>query len=226
MPRFAAFHALLVEANARMNLTRITDWEDFCRKHVLDSLTLLPEIPATAETLLDVGTGGGLPGIPLWLARPRLRVTMLDSVGKKLRAVDEMTAALAERFPELAATRPVTLHMRAEDAGRDAGYRGHFDMVVSRAVATLPVLLELCLPLARRTGHFIAMKGPTYESETTGVNQIAGILGGRLETVRELEIAGDQRSLLIFEKRSHTPNSLPRSAGEPKRRPLTEFLND
>lgn len=224
LPRFEAFHGLLIDANSRMNLTRITDWEDFCRKHIQDSLTLLPELQPEAVTVLDVGTGGGLPGIPLWLARPELRITMLDSVGKKLRAVDEMTTALSQRFPELAATRPTTLHTRAEDAGQDPNYRGKFDAVVSRAVATLSVLLELCLPLAKRTGRFIAMKGPAYESETSGLNQIAGILGGRLEQVRELEIAGDQRVLLVFEKRSHTPNTLPRSAGEPKRKPLTEFI--
>lgn len=226
LPRFEAFHALLLEANSRMNLTRITDWDDFCRKHVQDSLTLLPEIPAEAVTLLDLGTGGGIPGIPLWLARPQLKVTMLDSVNKKLKAVEEMVAALIQRFPELGENPPATLHMRAEDAGHDLKHRAHYDVVVARAVATLPVLVELCLPLVRRTGRFIAMKGPHYENEMIGMSQICGLLGGRIEQIHHIEIAGEQRTLLVFEKRSHTPKTLPRPAGQPKKKPLTEFLLD
>jgi 16S rRNA (guanine527-N7)-methyltransferase len=223
MPRYEYFHELLADANSRMNLTRITSWDDFARKHVLDSLTLLPELPEDVRTVLDVGTGGGIPGLPLWLARPDIELTLLDSVSKKLRAVDEMVEQLINRFPELGEHRPKTLHMRAEDAGQHPKHRQIYDFVVSRAVASLPVLVELCLPLVKRTGRFIAMKGPNYEAEMDGMSQICGLLGARLDEAKELEIDGDKRVLLIFEKRSLTPKTLPRPAGQAQKKPLTEF---
>lgn len=224
VPRYQVLHQLLTEANKTMNLTRITDWEDFCLKHVIDSLTLLPEFPEGTRTVLDVGTGGGIPGLPLWLARPDLEVTLLDSVNKKLKACEDMISGLIERFPELAATRPKTLHIRAEDAGQDPKHRQQYDAVVSRAVASLPILVELCVPLVKRTGVFIAMKGPNYETEMLGMNQICGILGARLSEAKSLEIGGEKRVLLVFEKRSLTPKTLPRPAGHAKKKPLTEFL--
>ena len=224
LPRFEYFYDMLMEANQQMNLTRITDWEDFCLKHIQDSLTLLPEIPETAVTLLDVGTGGGIPGIPLWLVRPQLQITMLDSVVKKLKAINEMIQALGQKFPEVRVERPLTLHMRAEDAGQDPAHREHYDVVVARAVATLPVLVELCLPLVKRTGRFIAMKGPNYETEVQGLSQICGLLGARIDHVEHIGLGEEQRTLVVFEKRSHTPKTLPRPAGQPKRKPLSEFL--
>ncbi len=224
IPRYQVLHQLLLEANTRMNLTRITDWEDFCYKHVIDTLTLLPELPDSTRTVMDVGTGGGIPGLPLWLARPDLELTMLDSVGKKLKAVEDMITGLINHFPELAANRPKTLHMRAEDAGVNPQHRQQYDAVISRAVAAMPVLVEFCLPLVKRTGVFIAMKGPNYTTEMQGMNQICGLLGARLDEAKTFEINGEQRVLLVFEKRSLTPKTLPRPAGHAKKKPLTEFL--
>ncbi|PKL76662.1 MAG: 16S rRNA (guanine(527)-N(7))-methyltransferase RsmG [Candidatus Melainabacteria bacterium HGW-Melainabacteria-1] len=224
IPRFQLFYQLLLEANQRMNLTRITGAEAFCHKHLLDSLSILPELPDNTVTLLDVGTGGGIPGLPLWLARPTLQLSLLDSVVKKLKVIDGMVEALIQRFPELGAHQPRTLHLRAEDAGHAPEHRQVYDAVIARAVAPLPVLAELCLPLVKRTGVFIAMKGPSYESETDGLSQICGLLGARLDRVRELEIGGEQRVLLVFEKRSLTPRTLPRPPGQAKRKPLNEFI--
>lgn len=225
LPRYARFYELLLEANQKMNLTRITAADDFCYKHIWDTLTLLPHIPAQTRTVLDLGTGGGIPGIPLWLSRPDLEVTLLDSVHKKLRAIDEIATQLQTEFASDLPTRPQTLHMRAEDAGQSKQYRESFDLVVSRAVASLPVLVEYCLPLVKRQGLFIAMKGPHYEQEMQGINQIAGLLGARLAKVDQPVLPGEQpRSLLIFEKRSLTPKTLPRDAGIPHRNPLSHFL--
>lgn len=224
LPRYELLYELLTEANSRMNLTRITGWEDFARKHVQDSLTLLPALPEGPITVLDVGTGGGIPGLPLWLARPEIQLTLLDSVSKKLRACDEMAEQLINRFPELGANRPKTLHIRAEDAGQNPKHRQQYDCVISRAVASLPVLVELCLPLVKRTGLFIAMKGPNYESEMDGMSHISGLLGGRLAEARQIDLEGEQRVLLIFEKRSLTPKTLPRPAGQAQKKPLTEFM--
>ena len=230
--RFEAFYQVLLEANQTMNLTRITDANAFAYKHLWDSMTLLPFLPTPAAEgekpieLLDVGTGGGIPGLPLWLARPDLDVSLLDSVNKKLRAIGQMSEKLQTQFPALKRL-PTTLHLRAEDAGQSKEHRERYPIVVSRAVASLPVLLEYCLPLVARKGLFIAMKGPGYQDEMQHIQQIAGIMGGRLRDPISLTTPeGDERVLLIFEKRSLTPKTLPRSAGEAKKRPLTAFVNE
>lgn len=226
LPRFSAFYDGLMQANQTMNLTRITDQEDFWSKHIWDTLTLLPWLPPESQKLLDLGTGGGIPGIPLWLARPELKVTLLDSVGKKLRALEQITQQLLAQFPELK-QRPLTLHQRAETAGRDKAHREQYELVVSRAVASLPVLLEYALPLVKRGGRFIAMKGPQYASEIDNLNQIAGLLGGRLAETELIELPGEQqRVLLVFEKRSLTPKTLPREAGQPQKQPLSILFQE
>lgn len=224
--RYSAFYEAMLEANRSMNLTRITDADEFCHKHILDTLTLAPWMPASPAQILDLGTGGGVPGVPLWLSYPEHSYTLLDSVAKKLKAVLQICRHCQPTAPEALHRLPETLHMRAEDAGRDKQHREHYDLVVSRAVAALPVLLEYALPLVRRGGRFIAMKGPNYTQETQGLNEIAGILGGRLAEAQEIALAnGEQRVLLIFEKRSLTPKTLPRGAGDAKRDPLSNFVN-
>lgn len=229
LQRAEAFYEQMLEANQRLNLTRITAADDFFLKHIWDSSTLLPFLPEAgsdpAAEVLDVGTGGGVPGLPLWLFRPDLRYTLMDSVGKKLRAVDGMAAALQKTFGAALPQLPGTLHTRAETAGQDKNYRERFDCVVTRAVGQLPILLEICLPLVKRGGRLIVMKGPQYESETIGMNQIAGLLGGRLGQIEHPALPGEQqRTLLVFEKRSLTPKTLPRGAGVPQKQPLSELL--
>jgi 16S rRNA (guanine527-N7)-methyltransferase len=227
--RFQAFYEVLLVANQTMNLTRITDANAFAYKHLWDSMTLLPFLPEPSDqplSLLDVGTGGGMPGVPLWLARPDMQVFLMDSVNKKLKAIMHMSEQLQQQFPVLT-TLPTPLHMRAEDAGQHKDHRETYQVVVSRAVASLPVLLEYCLPLVARRGLFIAMKGPGYQSEMQHIQQIAGLMGGRLrEPVVLTTPEGEERVLLIFEKRSLTPKTLPRPAGEAKKRPLTAFVSE
>lgn len=227
LQRAEAFYACMLEANQYLNLTRITAADDFFLKHIWDSSTLLPFLPAAPAEVLDVGTGGGVPGLPLWLFRPDLRYTLMDSVAKKLRAVDTMAQQLQARFETALPQLPETLHMRAEAAGQDKRYREHFDCVLTRAVGPLPVLLEICLPLVKRGGRLIVMKGPQYEAETFGMNQIAGLLGGRLGSIERPELPGEQqRVLLIFEKRSLTPKTLPRGAGQPQKQPLSQLIRE
>ncbi|MGV3524524.1 MAG: 16S rRNA (guanine(527)-N(7))-methyltransferase RsmG [Candidatus Sericytochromatia bacterium] len=224
LPRYQAFYTGLLAANQTMNLTRITDADEFWLKHIWDTLTLIPHLQPETRRVLDLGTGGGIPGVPLWLTRPELEVSLLDSVGKKLRAVHGICEQVATQEPALTHL-PQTLHMRAEDAGRDKAHRETYDLVISRAVASLPVLVELCLPLVRRGGLFIAMKGPQYHSEMEDIEPVVGLLGGRLAAVAEPTLPGDQqRVLLVFEKRSHTPRTLPREAGVPQKKPLTTFV--
>jgi 16S rRNA (guanine527-N7)-methyltransferase len=223
-PRFTAFYDQMMQANQRMNLTRVTDRVEFESKHLLDSVALLQALPDSPHArLIDVGTGGGVPGIPLWLMRPDWEVTLLDTVGKKIRACAEMTNALQQQFPEQLSVLPHCLQGRAEVLGHDPKHRAQYDIVVSRAVATLPVLLEYCLPLLKRGGLFVAMKGPSYHAEMDEINVVAGLLGGRLATIAHYTLPPDlQRVLLCFEKRSQTPHILPRKDSNLRKRPLNQ----
>lgn len=213
---FEAFTALLLDWNRKLNLTRITEPEEIAVKHYLDSLALLRfvEIPP-GSTLIDVGAGAGFPGIPLGIARPDLRITMLDSVRKRLGFLE---AAISE----LDLSDVEVVHGRAEDVGRDVRFRERYDFAVARAVARLNVLVELCLPFCRIGGEFAAYKGPEAAEEVEEASGAIRILGGRLEAMHEfgLPAGGFRRSLVIISKVKATPAGYPRSAGTPGRSPL------
>lgn len=210
------FRALLCEWNRRMNLTAIERPEDVLVKHFLDSLTcgLVVDLPA-ARSLLDVGTGAGFPGLVLKIAAPRVEVTLLDSLRKRLDFLDRVIASLA-------LTGVYTVHARAEDAGHDPGHRERYDVVVARAVAPLNVLAEWTLPFARVGGCVVAMKGPQPEVEAADAAGAVRSLGGRMGVVRELRLplvdAG--RSLVRLEKVRPSPAVYPRPPGSARRRPL------
>lgn len=216
------FFEQLEAANRQVNLTRILGWESFLYKHIWDSLTLLtvlPQVPALH--FLDLGSGGGVPGIPLWIARPNWSGILLDSVGKKMRAVSAMVDSLCQHFPDWFSTSMSVLNGRAEDVGQQAIYREQFDWVVARAVAPLPVLLELALPLVKPGGGVIAMKGPQVDTELGEGKAVAPLLGGTLREVRSLVLPdGSQRCLVIFDKKSPTPHKFPRKPGVPSHQPL------
>lgn len=223
-PWLQAFYAELLKANQQMNLTRVTDQAEFESKHLLDSLALLQVLPDTpGQKLLDLGTGGGVPGLPLWLVKPQWEVTLLDSVGKKIRAVQTMAEHLQAQFPNHLPQLPVCLQARAESLGHNRQHREQYDIVVSRAVATLPVLLEYALPLLKRRGLFVAMKGPSFQQEMQDISVIAGLLGGRLARICSYSLPPDlQRVLVIFEKRSHTPHAFPRKDSNLRKNPLSQ----
>lgn len=219
----ARFAYLVLKKNEVMNLTAITAAEDFYVKHLLDSLSLLPLLDKYAAgpadqtgasfRLLDVGSGAGFPGIPLKIMRPEADITLLDSLRKRCLFLDEVIADL-----KLGGIR--SLHSRAEDAGRQKKLRDSFDFVTARAVAALPVLLELCLPLVKPGGYFLAMKA--NDEELSAAAKALKLLNGEWAGTEKFSLPGEQgeRALLLFRKTGPTPARFPRKAGTPGKQPL------
>ncbi|MCA1569111.1 MAG: 16S rRNA (guanine(527)-N(7))-methyltransferase RsmG [Chloroflexi bacterium] len=212
--RVEAFVRLLLEANARTNLTRIVEPDAVARLHLLDALSGVPLLDMLApRRALDLGSGGGVPGIVLALARPDVSWTLVDSVRKK--------ADVLRGFVELLELATVAVVAeRAEIMGRDPDHREHYDLVTARACAALPVLAEYALPLVRVGGAVLAWKGAVTDEELRAGQAAAVTLGGELE-VRGTGIAtlGDHRFVLM-RKGAATPNRYPRRPGEPAKRPL------
>ncbi|HSL93713.1 MAG TPA: 16S rRNA (guanine(527)-N(7))-methyltransferase RsmG [Bacillota bacterium] len=207
--------SLLAAATRRMNLTAIEDEAEMVRKHLLDSLLVVPHLPSRGS-LLDVGSGAGLPGIPLAVAVPGLRVTLLDSITKKVGFLKEAISGMS------LGDRVKALSERAEKAGHFADMRESYDVVISRAVARLNVLSEYCLPFVRVGGRFLAMKGPAGEQEAAEAEEAIALLGGRIAGVHlwQLPGGGEQRSLVIIQKCKNTPIGYPRRDGLPAKNPL------
>lgn len=216
LDRFELFTRLLLDWNQKVNLTRITDPCEIAVKHYLDSLSLLSviDIP-TGSSVIDVGTGAGMPAIPLKIARPDLTFTMLDSVRKRLLFIEAALEELGIRDAEL-------VHARAEDAGRGKAFREQFGFAVSRAVARLTVLSELCLPFCKLDGWFAAYKGPDAAEEVSEAGEAIRKLGGKLVRVESLSLPGSdiRRSLVLIRKERRTPAGYPRRAGVPEKQPL------
>jgi len=211
--KFTAFYDLLIETNKQFNLTRITAPEDFLYRHLLDSLTLLPLIPQNAR-IVDVGSGAGFPAIPLAIARPDISIVALESSEKKCGFIHDVKEKLGLENLSIERT-------RAEDYARVKGARDSYDMVTARAVAALPALLELCLPLLKVGGTFLAMKGRSSEDEVAASQKALKILGGRVEESRTFEHERLEGSrLLVITKVKTTPLLYPRAAGTPAKKPL------
>ncbi len=214
LERFDLYARLLCDWNEKINLTAITDPQEICVKHFADSLSVLAKVEISQDAkLIDVGTGAGFPGLALKIARPDLRVTLLDSTKKKLMVLDDISQKL-ELDVEL-------LHKRAEEAGQSRPYREQFDIATARAVANLAVLSEYCLPFVKVGGRFLAMKSAKTQEELAGAKKAIGQLGGRVETVHtlQLETAGE-RTILELKKQSPTPAPYPRPSAKIARFPL------
>ena len=207
--KFVAYYDLLIDWNTRMNLTAITEPEEVVKKHFYDSLAALPYLPDGAK-IADVGTGAGFPAIPLLILNPSLRITLVDSLQKRLTFLEEVLKTL-----QLSAE---CVHARAEDFGRDPKYRGQFDATVSRAVASMPVLLELTVPLLRVGGKAYCYKGDVSEELKTAKSALH-LLHCTAETV-PLESDYGARTLVICTKNAPTPSTYPRKAGMPSKKPL------
>lgn len=209
------FVFLLLEANARLNLTRVVEPDAVARLHLLDSLAALPLLDSCAPRhALDLGSGGGVPGIVLALARPDVRWTLVDSVRKKADAMRSFVEALGLANVEVVAE-------RAEILGREQALRDSFDLVTARACAALPVLVEYVLPLLRVGGRLVAWKGPISSAELLAGDAASTLLGGGRPEVRQAGLAalGDHRFVVVSKMRA-TPPAYPRRPGEAKRSPL------
>ena len=214
--QFSVYNEMLLDWNTRMNLTALTAPEDVAVKHIIDSLTAYDAaLFDGARTLIDVGTGAGLPGIPLAVYAPHLTVTLLDSLNKRVRFLTEVTAAMG--LPNVRC-----VHARAEEAARTAERRAAYDIAVSRAVARLPVLLEYALPFVRIGGTLLALKGRAYAEEQKEARRAAEVLGGGRITAHPVRLPGldDVRAMLTVTKERQTPAAYPRGGGAPTRRPI------
>ena len=209
--RLLAFLQAVLEKNKVMNLTAITDPAQAAELHLLDSLTLLKVLPLAGKSLLDVGTGAGFPGVPLKIAEPSIRLTLLDSLQKRMRWLE------AEALPELSVEARF-LTGRAEDFAQQ--HRGKFDVVTSRAVARLNLLCELCLPFVHRGGYFLAMKGAEAQQELHEAARAIRLLGGSFERSEEFMIGGVPHRVIVIHKTADTPPQYPRSWARMKQKPL------
>ena len=209
LDRFELYQRLLLEWNEKMNLTAITDPVEVAQKHFADSLAALPYLQPGTK-VIDVGTGAGFPGVPLLILRPELQLTLADSLQKRLTFLDTLLQELGLRAR--------LVHGRAEDLGQNRLYREQFDAALSRAVAGLPVLLELTTPFVKVGGAAIAYKGDAAE-ELEKAKSAAFLLHVQL---RQVELASDlgKRCLIFADKKAPTPKAYPRKAGTPNRKPL------
>ena len=215
--QFERYYQLLVEWNEKMNLTAITQREEVYLKHFYDCLMVLWNMPLDnyALQLCDVGAGAGFPSIPLKIAHPELQVTIVDSLQKRLTFIEH----LAE---ELGLEGVSCVHGRAEDVGPNPVYRGQFDLVTARAVASLNVLAEYCLPLVKIGGQFLALKAQKSDQELEEARAAISILGAKLIKVTEdqLPVESADRRYILIQKTKETPNKYPRKAGKPAKNPI------
>lgn len=213
--RLSRYLDLLTAANERMNLTRITDRAAAELQHVADALTLLPHLPAGAVRLADIGSGGGVPALPLAIARPDVKITLIESTKKKAVFLKEAAASL--ELPNV-----TILDTRAEDVGQDPAYREKFDVVTARAVATIDWLAEWCLPLARKGGKVLLMKGPRHAEELPVALKPIRFLGGGVSVVHPVTAIPGSDNLVIVEipKVRLTDRRYPRPATAAKGNPV------
>ena len=203
----------IINWNEKINVTSITDEKEFLVKHFIDSLTI-SRLLSSSKTLIDIGTGAGFPGVPLKIYNKNLKVTLIDSVNKKLNIIREVSKGIGLEDLEI-------IHIRAEELAHDPQYREQFDIVTTRAVSNLTTITEYMLPFLKVGGKAICMKGPNYEEELKESNKAINILGGKIEGVENLLISGDiERNIIIISKIKTTPNKYPRGQGKPLKEPL------
>lgn len=212
--QFYDYYELLVERNKVMNLTAITDFKEVVKKHFADSLTLLRiHNMDEVRNMIDVGTGAGFPGIPLKIVCPDVKLTLLDSLGKRVKFLEDVAGKLDLRGVEC-------VHSRTEDLAGNSYYREQYDLVTARAVAAMNVLSEYCLPYVKIGGVFAAYKSGTIEEELAAAERAISVLGGKVRATEKFQLDDMGRSIVLIEKTRKTPKSYPRKAGTPSRSPI------
>ena len=212
--RLNTYANMLIEWNEKINLTAITEPEEVVIKHFLDCALLLKYVKLEkGATVIDVGTGAGFPGMVLKILRPDIKLTLLDGLNKRLVFLNEVLKELSLEAD--------TVHLRAEEAGKNPLYREKFDLVTARAVAKLNTLYEYCLPLVKKGGTFCSMKGPSAADEIAEAKRAASILGGSDASLFEETLTGEEkRAFIITKKISQTPPKYPRISAKISKQPL------
>ncbi|MDO5392751.1 MAG: 16S rRNA (guanine(527)-N(7))-methyltransferase RsmG [Eubacteriales bacterium] len=216
--QFLQYYELLVEWNGFMNLTAITDYDEVMKKHFVDSLSLVKaydKIRREQICVIDIGTGAGFPGIPLKIAFPQIKLTLLDSLQKRIKFLGEVAEKLGLQEIEL-------IHGRAEDFAKPSMKRGQYDLCVSRAVANLSTLSELCLPYVKEGGFFVSYKSEKILEEAEAAKNAIQILGGEIAEQNAFTLPDSDiyRNLFVIHKVKVTPKKYPRKAGLPAKEPL------
>ena len=216
LKQFNQYFELLVEWNEKINLTAITDKEEVYLKHFYDSIMplWLFDIPEAAK-LVDVGAGAGFPSIPMKIIRPDLEITIIDSLNKRITFLDNLVN-------DLNLDKVSNVHAWAEEAGQDPQYREQYDIATARAVASLNVLTELCIPLVKKGGYFLALKSQRAETEVEEAQAAIKVLGAKYEgqETETLPIEGSERTLVRIRKTLNTPKKFPRKPGKPNKQPI------
>lgn len=214
--KFNRYKELLKEWNTKINITAITDDEEIDIKHFLDSLTpFVTDIFEGKKKIIDIGTGGGFPGLPLKIVNPNLEVTLLDSLNKRIVFLNEVISELELNGIE-------AIHGRAEELSLKPAFREKYDVSISRAVASLDTLSEYCIPFVKTGGYFISMKGSDVDKELRLSKNAIKTLGGKIVEKKLVQIPESDivHSLIIIEKIRETPTKYPRGGGKPKKKPL------
>ncbi len=214
--KFMKYKELIKEWNEKVNLTAITDDEEIVKKHFIDSIKVLKNDGLKqGNKVIDIGTGGGFPGIPLKIVLPDIEITLLDSLNKRIKFLNIVIEELELKNIE-------TIHGRAEDFGQNPKYREKYDYAVSRAVANLTSLSEFCIPFVKVDGKFLAMKGPAVEEELNDAKKAINVLGGEIKVVDNVVVEGSDlnHNLVCILKKKVTPKKYPRKAGMVTKNPI------
>lgn len=218
--QFLLYYELLIEWNKVMNLTAITDYKEVVQKHFVDSLALIKAIDIQYlqtgnKSMIDIGTGAGFPGIPLKIVFPKLKITLLDSLNKRIKFLNEVIERL--EMNDITA-----IHGRAEDYAKQKDYREQYDICVSRAVANLATLSEYCLPYVKKEGYFISYKSEDIEKEIDDSRNAVNMLGGKVEDIVKFNLPDTdiRRAIVKIKKEKPTNKKYPRKAGIPTKEPL------
>lgn len=210
---FYNYMNLIIEWNNKINLTTIINENDFIIKHFIDSLTIMDYI-SKSDKVVDIGTGAGFPGMPIKMFHKEQEVTLVDSVGKKLNVIKDISKSLNINNLEI-------IHSRAEDLANNEKYREKYDIAVSRAVSNMSTLVEYLIPFVKVGGKIICMKGPNLEEELNNSKKAINVLGGSIQNIKQLFLDNEfERNIVIIEKIKNTPKQYPRLQNKPLRDPI------